>query len=274
MKTNPRIAVAPAKLEDKWDWREKGFVTPVKNQSQCGSCWAFGAVAAYEAAYAITNRQWAYVSEQELLDCTFADSNCVVGGWHQLAFMYMQYLGVIDSDRYFYNGSKGQCATNFAREYYVLNWGYVADTDNIPPSDAMKKAIVQYGPIATAVLSTDWETYWKVDERGAQNPSWYTDFPNGVFKGQPSDPKNPGNIDHIVAIVGWDDKVGGGCWIIKNSWGTSWGDGGYMLLPYGSNNVGFGAAWVTVLPTAGVSAAVAETLQIPAQVSRFGPVNQ
>jgi Papain family cysteine protease len=190
--------------------------------------------------------------------------------------MYMQYFGVIDSNRYFYNGAKGQCWTNFEREYFVLNWAYVGDTVKIPDDDALKYAIVQYGPTATAVLSTDWDSYWKVDERGSQNPSWYTDFPNGVFKGQPNDPENPGNIDHIVAIVGWDDNVGDkGSWIIKNSWGTYWGDGGYMRLSYRSNNIGFGAAWVAVLPVAsGLSSSLVETLQIPPHVSQFGAVKR
>jgi len=127
-------------------------------------------------------------------------------------------------------------------------------------------------PIATGVLSKDWESYWKVEEYGNKNPKWDADFLNGVFKGQPSDPNNPGNIDHIVAIVGWDDKIGDhGSWIIKNSWGTYWGDGGYMRLAYGSNNIGFGAAWVAAFPTSGLSPSLVETIQIPAQASPLAP---
>jgi hypothetical protein len=135
------------------------------------------------------------------------------------------------------------------------------------------RRIRQYGPVATAVLSTNWESYWKIDEHGAQNSLWYNDFPDGVFKGHPSDPTNPGNTDHIVAIVGWDDTAGDhGVWIIKNSWGPYWGDGGYMKLSYGSNNIGFGAAWVAVSPASGLSPSLAEALQIPNQLSRFGAV--
>jgi C1A family cysteine protease len=91
------------------------------------------------------------------------------------------------------------------------------------------------------------------------------DFPNGVFNGQPSDNKNR-QIDHVVVIVGWDDSQGPGVWIIKNSWGPYWGDGGYMKLPYGCNNIGFGASWVTAYPTSGLSESVVEALQI----SRLG----
>jgi len=277
LKTNPRSLAPPPKIDPKWDWREQGFVTPVKNQGSCGACWAFAAVGAYESAYAITNNQWAYVSEQELLECTFADANCITGAWHQQAFLYMQYLGLIDSDRYFYTGVKGACTANFPREYFVLNWGYVGQSDNkvtelIPSDAALKKAIRQYGPVATGVLTTHWDAYRKIDDRGVQNPSWYTDFPNGVFKGQPSD-NNPQHVDHEVLIVGWDDTVGDhGVWIIKNSWGTSWGDGGYMNLSYGSNNIGFGSSWVVAPPNNGLSASLMETLQLARPNGRFGSV--
>jgi cathepsin L len=76
---------------------------------------------------------------------------------------------------------------------------------------------------------------------------------------------------HEVLIVGWDDGIGEhGVWIIKNSWGTGWGDGGYMLLPYGCNNIGFGASWVATYPKSGVSPSLAETLQIQNLDSRIG----
>jgi C1A family cysteine protease len=267
MKTNPRFAQTPQKLEPKWDWREQGYVTPVKSQGPCGSCWAFAAVGAFEAAYAITNKQWIDISEQELLDCAFGDVNCVGGGWHQAAFMYMQYAGLIDSYRYYYTGIKGQCTANFQRKYFVLNWNYVGQRDNqvptlIPSDPELKKAIRQYGPVATGVQTTNWETYWKMHDDGTQNPSWYTDFPNGIFQGEPSD-NDASQVDHVVVMVGWDDSLGDhGVWIIKNSWGVYWGDGGYMLLPYGRNNIGFGASWAAVYPTSGLSPALIETLQI------------
>ncbi len=282
MKTSPRLALPAPKVGPKWDWREQGCVTPVKNQGSCGSCWAFAAAAAFESSYAITNgKQWIDVSEQELLDCTFGDVNCVGGGWHQAAFVYLQYVGLVDSYRYYYSGSRGQCTSNFQRDYFALNWGYVAKSDNlvpkpgdptpkpakpvsefIPSDDELKAAILRYGPVATGVHTANWETYWKVNDSGSQNPSWYTDFPNGVFNGWKSN-GDPSYVDHEVVIVGWDDNLGqGGAWIVKNSWGTSWGDGGYMLLPYGCNNLGFGASWVSAYPTSGLSANLAEALAV------------
>ena len=268
MKTNPRIAVTPT-VGPRFDWRDAGFVTPVKDQGFCGSCWAFAAIGAYESAYAITNnREWVSVSEQEALECTFADSNCVVGGWHEPVFLYMQYLGLVGTDKYYYTGSKGYCTMNFERKYFLLNWGYVAQEGMqipqlIPPDLELKKAIVQYGPVAVGVKSDNWDTYRKVDDRGAANPRWDTDFPGGVFQGTPSASLKPLDVDHEVLIVGWDDNLGShGAWIIKNSWGTNWGDDGYISLAYGCNNVGLGASWVIVPPTSGVSASLAEKLQI------------
>jgi len=148
--TKPRMAVAVEKIEPKYDWRDEGCVTPVKDQGSCGSCWAFAAIGAYEAAYAITNdKKWVDVSEQELLDCTFADSNCFSGGWHQQAFLYMQYYGLIDSNTYYYTGIKHECTANFPRKYLVLNWGYVQD-DNIKPVQLIPSAIA----LKKAILNT------------------------------------------------------------------------------------------------------------------------
>jgi len=156
LKTNPRVALPLPKIEAKWDGRQKGCVTPVKSQGSCGSCWAFAAVGAFEASYAITSQEWIDISEQELLDCTFGDVNCVGGGWHQAAFLHLQYVGLVDSYRYYYTGVKGQCTSDFKRDYFALNWGYVGQFDNqtpnlIPPDAALKEAIHKYGPVTSTV---------------------------------------------------------------------------------------------------------------------------
>jgi C1A family cysteine protease len=268
LKTSPRTTVTPA-VGPRLDWRDSRCVTPVKDQGRCGSCWAFAAIGAYESAYAITNGKWAHVSEQEALDCTFGDANCVAGGWHQSVFLYMQLYGLVGTDRYYYTATKGACTANFSRTYFVANWGYVSQSpDLIATEAALKQAIAQYGPVASGVQTENWDSYWRVDERGAQNPNWYTDFPNGVFNGNPSRNLQPSDTDHEVVIIGWDDNVnhsqGKGAWIIKNSWGPYWGDAGYMKLPYGCNNIGIGASWVTAMPNQ-LGPALAEKLQLMGQ---------
>ncbi len=93
-----------------------GQASPVKDQKSCGSCWVFAATGAYEAAYMRANKQLINVSEQEALDCTFADHNCIVGGWHEAVFLYLQLLGLIGGDVYPYHEAKQICTSNMPRQ--------------------------------------------------------------------------------------------------------------------------------------------------------------
>lgn len=156
----------------------------------------------------------------------------------------------------------------------ALNWGYVRDNDMpdsffVASDVALKNAILRYGPVASAVLTSSpdpkykgWDSYFKRYENGDANPDWSKEFPNGVFGGIPSARLKPDQIDHEILIVGWDDKLGDhGCWIIKNSWGTNWGDEGYIKLPYQTNNIGFGASWITAVPNTVTPAFVTKALK-------------
>jgi hypothetical protein len=277
----PLLASTPASLPAKFDWRPNK-VSQVKDQFSCGSCWAFAAIGAYESGYLIANNKNAPlepgVSEQEALDCTFVESDCVVGGWHEVVLLYLRENGEVDDNRYRYTGAKGFCTSNLGqRPFYLANWGYVRD-DGMPddvmiPSDAaIKQAIYQSGPVVTAVLSTGWDAYYKRDEYGSPNPNWSTQFPDSTFRGIPSSTLSPDNVDHEVVIVGWDDGLG--VWIVKNSWGTNWGDEGFMLLSYGSNNIGFATSWLTVAPTGSLSVELStklRSIQNNSAIRRFYP---
>lgn len=281
---NPQISAIQPAIPKQFDWRTKNRVTPVKNQGfLCGSCWVFAAIAAYESAYLIANNEDAVqngtlavnVSEQEALDCTFPENDCVAGGWHEVVFVYLQFEGEVSGDTYQYRGAKGFCTSNLARSYYLLNWGYVIDTTanaSLIPSDlALKQAIYRYGPVACSVVTKGWDNYCKLYDDGTPNPRWSTDFPNGIFPGQPTTSLKQTDIDHEVVIVGWDDTPPG-VWLIKNSWGTNWGDGGYMKLKYQSNYIGFGSSWLIVSPEDAVSAALATRLNsISNLLSKFYP---
>lgn len=243
-------------------------ITAVKSQGYCGSCWAFAAVAAYEASHLKVNKKKVDVSEQEALDCTFFDANCVAGGWHESVLMYLALYGLIGSDRYPYRETKLNCVDNMSREFFAMNWDYVqgaVSNSFIPPDAALKQAIYRYGALASAVLThsddpnfKSWDRYMKRYSPGQPNPNWSTDYPNGVFGGTPSKDLKGGDvdrIDHEVLIFGWDDTLGDhGCWLIKNSWGIDWGDEGIMKLPYGCNNIGFAASWVLARPAEGLDA--------------------
>jgi hypothetical protein len=239
---NPRLLLPPPTTMPA---QYMAQVTAIKDQGICGDCWAFAAVGAFEASFLIMNKQPISVSEQELLDCTFGDTNCITGSFHEVGFLYLQNYGEVSESSYPYTQVKGICISNMPRTYSLLNWGYVRSERRpedalIATEDAIKQAIYRYGPVATAVQADNWDTYIKADGNGVANPSWPA---NGIFNGQASSKLKAGQVDHDVLIVGWDDTVGDGVWIIKNSWGKSWGDGGYMRLPYGHDNVGTGAAW-------------------------------
>ncbi len=252
---HPSLATPTSSIPAKF----QAAFTPVKNQGACGSCWAFAAVGAYEAAYLKTNSQQINVSEQEALDCTFADNNCIVGGWHEVVFLYLQLQGLIDGNTYPYHEAKQNCTSNMSRQYYALNWGYIRDPGQsdqtmIPSDMLIKQSIMKYGPVASGVLTASpdatyksWDAYQKRLYDGQPNPDWSKDFPKAVFTGVPSKNLKANQIDHEVVIVGWDDNLGSqGCWTIKNSWGTNWGDEGLIRVPYGTCNIGFAASWVTV----------------------------
>jgi cathepsin L len=260
--TNPNLAsttspAVPAQYTAK--------ATAVKNQGPCGCCWAFASMGAYEAAYLINNNVTINVSEQELLDCTFGDVNCIVGSWHELAFLYVQNYGAVDGNTYPYSQTKQMCQADIPRTFNLLNWGYVRD-DHLPDEQliasdtAIKQAILRYGPVVSAVTADDaWFDYVLKEPNGQANPLWAT-FPKGVFNGVPTTilQANSIPIDHEVLIVGWDDTAGDhGVWFIKNSWGTTWGENGYIKLPYGTCNIGTGAAWV--LPNLPQKVAAAST---------------
>jgi C1A family cysteine protease len=106
---NPQILSAQPSIPTQFDWRSKNRVTPAKDQGySCGSCWAFAAIGAYESAYLIANNKDAMqadkltinVSEQEALDCTFTENNCVLGGWHEVVFTYLYFKGEVSGYTY------------------------------------------------------------------------------------------------------------------------------------------------------------------------------
>ena len=116
------------------------------------------------------------------------------------------------------------------RIYKAAAWGYVDGADSVPSQDLLKQALCDHGPLLVAVMATP--------SFQAYDPSKY---PGGLFS---EAGVVPGQINHAVMIVGWTQTG----WIVRNSWRADWGDKGYILIKYGSNNIGFGAAWVEVDP--------------------------
>jgi cathepsin L len=217
-----------------FDWRKLGKVTPIKTQI-CGTCWDFTSMGAYEGSYAVRNDRLIDGSEQYILNCAHAGS--CQGGWWMPVFDFLIKTGTAaESDDPFTGNDGAACASSAKTPYRASAWGFVASNlQTIPQPAQIKQALCEHGPLATAVMVDEgFQAYTgpqPFDEH-TQHFDW---------------------VNHGITIVGWDDKKGS--WLIKNSWGTSWGDTGgfgtergYMWIKYNTNNVGIATAWVDAAP--------------------------
>jgi hypothetical protein len=198
-----------------------GYYTPIKNQGSCGSCWSFGTVATTESAILKSTGQTVDLSEQWLVSCNTEGWGCN-GGF--FAFDYHVNPGAALESCFPYSATDEPCISGCAFPYSISNWGYVGNSYSVPATDAIKTAIYNYGSVGAAV--------WV-----GTNFQYYT---SGVFNACRRRPKSP---NHAIQLVGWDDAKG--AWLMKNSWGTGWGENGFMWIAYGCDNIGYSAAWAT-----------------------------
>ena len=189
------------------DWRSKGAVTPVKDQGQCGSCWSFSATGALEGAHKIKTGTLKSFSEQELVDCSTANYGCN-GGWQYKAFKYWQTNYAELETSYPYTARDGACKYSSTQHTTTKDGGYA----NVQGSNvsAMKTALAQQ-PLS---VSVDAES----------NGFGY--YKSGIYSSSTCGT----SLDHATLVVGWGSSNGQEYWIMKNSWGTSWGEKGYMRL--------------------------------------------
>ena len=203
-------------LPTSFDWRNTGDVTGIRDQGACGSCWAFGTLASYEAAISILFNETENLSEQWLVDCNTEGWGCN-GGWFAFELLYD---GVPLESCYPYTAKDGYCSTSCDMFYPLDSWYYVGSSSSVPSTDSIKTAIYNNGPVAVAVYVN----------------SAFQSYTSGIFNTSYS-----GSVNHAVCLVGWDD--GGGYWIMKNSWGPGWGESGYMRIAYGCQSIGYGACY-------------------------------
>jgi hypothetical protein len=222
------------RLPSSFDWRSQGVVTSVKDQGQCGSCWAFGTNAPAESMLAIKNGLYNVDLSEQFLVSGATESYGCSGGY--VSFNYYidtaapdGRIGAVLESNFPYVAADAPFVGPYPRAYRYSAWSYVTGYSSSPSVEIIKQAIYQYGPVKTSIYAGD-------------NFSAYT---SGVFTG---DTVPEGELtNHAVTIVGWSDTDG--AWIIKNSWGTSWGEGGYIRVQYGVSNVGMGTAWVDYAAT-------------------------
>eukprot|EP00301_Raphidiophrys_heterophryoidea_P019708 c4586_g1_i1.p1 GENE.c4586_g1_i1~~c4586_g1_i1.p1 ORF type:complete len:359 (+),score=83.79 c4586_g1_i1:42-1079(+) len=211
------------------DWRTKGAVNPIKNQGQCGSCWAFSTVDSYEGQVALKTGKLTSFSEQDLVDCVTGQSipgtrgTCCSGcngGLMDYGFAYMiaKQAGKDDTEAsYPYKAADGTCGF-VARD---ATGAAVTSYTDVKAGDesALKDAVANIGPISIAVDATNG---WQLYKSGVFNPI----LGCGT------------KLNHGVGIVGYGTDAGKDYWIIRNSWGETWGESGYMRLIMGKNECG------------------------------------
>ncbi|MCH9688399.1 MAG: hypothetical protein K0V04_43615 [Deltaproteobacteria bacterium] len=214
---------------DAWSWKE--HLAPPRSQGSCGSCWAFATLAVFEAAENIANGfdKDLDLSEQHMVDCAVAsdgfDVGTCAGGYTVMTYDFLQRTGAATESQVPYKERDGTCDKKLKPKNKIANWGFVHQNGSVPSVDQIKAAMCNYGPVSASVFVS---------------PAFKA-YTSGVF-----DEGAGGQTNHAVSLVGWDDKRG--AWLLRNSWGTWWGEDGYMWIKYGSNNVGRSAAWAVVEP--------------------------
>jgi C1A family cysteine protease len=210
--TEPPLVEFPAVF----DWRDSNIVTPVKNQAGCGSCWAFGATGAFEAAVKKHDGIEYDLSEQQALSCNIYGSSCA-GGWAEPVYeLFRRYGAVLESCMPYQANDQIPCTQAECLPAVKLKgWQYVDNSVN-----AIKQALLT-GPVCSAFqVYDDFFSY----SNGCYQHTW------GGFAG-----------GHIITLVGWDDNAcdGQGAWLCKNSWGPGWGSlGGYFWIKWGETGIG------------------------------------
>ncbi len=248
---HPKLLVARARLVSagvvadptlaKFDWSQLDVVGSVKDQKFCGDCWDFATVGVFESMYAIRNGardNLLDLSEEQLLRCnTESPKGTCCGGWW--GFDFIKDSGLVGNVKLPYASGSVECLGGQlsagvpgcdpslpGRRYKATTWGYVSAANEVPTPAQIKQALCEHGPLIAAVNVTD----------------QFQHYTSGLF-----DEQDPGEINHAVMIVGWN-QLG---WIVRNSWGPGWGQAGYINIAFDSNKIGFGAAWVEPVIFAG-----------------------
>ena len=204
-------------VSDEVDWRTSGAVTPVKNQGQCGSCWSFSATGALEGAVHKATGLLTSFSEQQLVDCSktvaYGNMGCN-GGLMDNAFYYVMDSGLCSESDYSYTAKEGTCVASSCKSA-VPSFSSLKCFDVPANNQAALKEAVSISPVSIAIEA---------------DKSVFQSYSSGVITGT----RCGTSLDHGVLIVGYGEETVSGksvkYWLVKNSWDSTWGDGGYVKI--------------------------------------------
>ncbi len=213
------------------------YVTPVRNQGQCGSCFAFASMGMLEARLKImTNNSMNKVfSPQDVVSCSEYSQGCEGGFPYLIAGRYAKDFGVVEEECYPYIGSDTKChEKKECQRYRSTDYSYVGGYFGACNEQQMMMDVVNNGPVSVAFEVTD-------------------DFQNyrgGIYKTTGlTDKYNPWQLtNHAVLVVGYGEEKGVKFWIVKNSWGGFWGEDGYFRILRGTNELSIESMAVTAKP--------------------------
>lgn len=212
-----------------FNWCDLGACTPIKNQASCGSCWAFATTGVVELQVKYHDGVTRDMAEQYLLSCNTDGWSCAGGG---RAFDYFinsippgePAAGAVYETDFPYTATDAPCNPPHTHHETLVSWGMLS---GLPAASTIKQLIYDYGPVYVSICAGP----------------YFSAYNNGVFSTNESSYCG-GGTNHGVVLTGWDDSQSGGVWILRNSWGSWWGEDGYMRITYGTSNVGRYPAYV------------------------------
>jgi len=215
-------------VPDSVNWVEKDVVTKVKDQGQCGSCYAFSATGSMESIYAIKNNHLRNISEQEIVDCSGAEGNqgCFGGFMNQVFQYVIDNNGICSEQEYPYDANQDQCNDQCQNVVQISSYQNVTQNNET----ILMNAVAQQ-PVSVAIQ--------------ANLPSFQF-YSRGIY----NDSQCSGELDHGVLVVGYgEDDNNVSYWLIKNSWGPNWGDNGYIRMLRNMTNNTSGMCGIAMEPS-------------------------